>query len=598
MNKLLTKLPKIGIRPIIDARMNGVREENEKPTMDYAILLKKIIEKNLHHPSGENVECVISDTTIGRYSEVAKCQEKFSKNNVGVSISITPCWCYGMETIDTTPGIPKAIIGVNGTERPGAVYLAAAAACHEQIGEPVFTIYGKEVKDKEMLEFDKDVLEKILRFAKAGLAQATMKNNAYLGIGGTSMGIAGSQVVPDFINDYLGMRYEVVDMSEVARRIKKNIFDEVEYEKALSWAKKNCLEGDDLNASKNQQTREQKDNSWKDSIKMTLIIRDLMIGNPNISKKWYEESLGHNALVSGFQGQRQWTDYMTNADFSEAILNSTFDWNGIRQPFMVATENDCMNGLSMLLGYLLTGKAQQFSDVRTFWSNEAIKRVTKEDSTGITKKNGGMIHLCNSGSTSLDYTGAQMTKDGKPTVKEHWNVSQKNVTECLKATKWCAGLLEYFRGGGWSSMFITNVNMPVTMSRLAWIKGQGPVLQIAEGWTVKVSDKINEILTKRTNPTWPTSWFVPKILNKNGFKTVYDVMNNWSANHGAISHGHIGADLITLASMLRIPVSFHNVSDDKVFRPKVWGSFGTDNLESADYRACNNYGPLFGKCKK
>jgi L-fucose isomerase len=496
-----------------------------------------------------------------------------------------------------TPGIPKAILGFNGSSRPGAVYLAAAVAGHDQIGDPVFSIYGKDVQDDPSEEIPTDVKEKLLLFTKSGLAVSTMKGKSYLSIGSVSMGIAGSVVDSNFFSDYLGIRSEYVDMSEVKRRLELNIFDSKEFEKAMEWTKKNCPEGMDLNSEKLKHTEEQKEKEWEIVVKMTLIIRDLMIGNPELEKLGFkEEAMGHNAIASGFQGQRHWTDFMPNGDFSEAILNSSFDWNGIRQAFIVATENDSLNGVAMLFGHLLTGKAQIFSDVRTFWSPESIERVTGKKVTGRAAKH-GMIHLINSGSTTLDGTGA-MKENNNPTMKEFWNVTEEDVNACLEATDWCPADLGYFRGGGFSSHFLTKGEMPVTMSRVNLVKGLGPVLQIAEGYVVDVEKEIHEKLDDRTNPTWPTTWFVPNTTGEGAFKDVYSVMNNWGANHGAISHGHIGKDLIALAAMLRIPVAMHNVEEDKIFRPKAWGAYGTKDLEGADFRACSTYGPLYGKVRK
>jgi len=596
MNRLRGKLPKIGIRPTIDGRQGGVRESLEDQVMGYAKTVAEFISNNLRHPSGEKVECVIADTTIGGVAEAAECEEKFRLENVGVSITVTSCWCYGTETIDMTPGIPKAILGFNGSSRPGAVYLAAAVAGHDQIGDPVFSIYGKDVQDDPSEEIPADVKEKLLLFAKSGLAVATMKGKSYLSIGSVSMGIAGSVVDPNFFSDYLGIRNEYVDMSEVKRRLEQNIFDPKEFDKAMKWTKENCLEGIDTNKEEMRHTEEQKEEEWEIVVKMTLIMRDLMIGNPELEKIGFkEEARGHNAIASGFQGQRQWTDFMPNGDFSEAILNSSFDWNGIRQAFIVATENDALNGVSMLFGHLLTGKAQIFSDVRTFWSPESIERVTGKKVTGKAAEY-GMIHLINSGSTTLDGTG-EMTENGTPTMKEFWNVTEEDVEACLKATDWCPADLGYFRGGGFSSHFLSKGEMPVTMSRINLVKGIGPVLQIAEGYVVDVEKEIHDKLDIRTNPTWPTTWFVPKITGEGAFKDVYSVMNNWGANHGAISHGHIGKDLIALAAMLRIPVAMHNVEEDEIFRPKAWGAYGTKDLEGADFRACETYGPLYGKTK-
>ena len=588
-------LPKVGIRPTIDGRRKGVRESLEAQTMGMAERVAKFIEENLRHPSGEPVECVIADSTIGRVAEAARCEEKFQRENVGVSLTVTPCWCYGTETIDQNPTRVKAIWGFNGTERPGAVYLAAAVAGHDQIGLPVFSIYGRDVQDANDTEIPADVQEKILSFIKSGLAVATMQGKSYLSIGSVCMGIAGSVVDPNFFSDYLGMRNEYVDMTEITRRINEEIYDKEEFEKALKWTKENCKEGENRNKPELQKDRERLDFEWETVVKMTLIARDLMIGNPKLAELGFvEESEGHNAIAAGFQGQRQWTDHFPNGDFMESILNSSFDWNGIREAFVMATENDALNGVVMLFGHLLTGTSQIFSDVRTFWSPTAVERVTGHKLEGKAKE--GIIHLINSGSTTLDGTGQQSDANGNPVMKQYWDITEEEAQKCLDATVWPPAGAEYFRGGGFSSCFLTKGDMPVTMSRISMVKGLGPVLQIAEGYTVTLPEEVNETLTMRTDPTWPTTWFTPNLTGKDEFKDVYSVMNSWSANHGAISYGHIGADLITLASMLRIPVSMHNVPEEKIFRPKAWKAFGTKDLEGADYRACENFGPLYKKC--
>jgi len=591
--RLSGALPKIGIRPIIDGRRRGIRESLEEQTMAMAQAAAQLISQNLRHSNGLPVECVIADTTIGGVAEAARCADKFAKEGVGVSLSVTPCWCYGMETIDMDPLIPKAIWGFNGTERPGAVYLSAALAGHDQIGLPAFGIYGKDVQDKDDKTIPQDVQQKLLQFAKAGLAVATMKGKSYLSVGSVSMGIAASQVSPSFFQDYLGMRVEYVDMSEMIRRIEEEIYDQEEYPKALRWVKENCPEGEDRNKKEIRHSRQQKDAEWEMVVKMTLIARDLMIGNERLTEiGLVEEAEGHNAIVAGFQGQRQWTDHFPNGDFMETILNTSFDWNGIREAFIFATENDSLNGVAMLFNHLLTDRAQIFSDIRTYWSPEAVKRVTGKELTGLAK--GGILHLINSGATTLDATG-QQKEDGKSTMKPFWKISEEEAKKCLASTRWSPANLEYFRGGGYSSTFYTKGVMPVTMVRINLIKGLGPVLQIAEGYTVELPPEVHHILDERTDPTWPTTWFVPILTGKGAFREVYSVMNNWGANHGAISYGHIGKDLITLASMFRIPVAMHNVPEEQIFRPKTWASFGTKGLESADFRACNNFGPLYGR---
>ena len=584
-------LPKVGIRPTIDGRLGGVRESLEKQTMDMAKAAAKLISASLHYPNGKNVECVIADTCIGGVAEAAAAAEKFAREGVGISLTVTPCWCYGSETMDMNPLIPKAVWGYNGTERPGAVYLAAVLAGHTQKGLPAFSIYGRDVQDAGDKNIPADVQAKLLSFVRSGLAVALMRGKSYLGMGGVSMGIAGSIVDQPLFEDYFGMRVETIDMTEFLRRMDKGIFDPAEYAKAAKWVKQYCPEGKDYNSPATKRSRARLNSEWDKSIKMSLIARDLMVGNPKLAKMGFgEESHGHNAIAAGFQGQRQWTDYQPNGDFLEAILNTSFDWNGIRAPYIVATENDCLNGVSMLLGYLLTNTAQIFADVRTYWSPDAVKRVSGHELTGAAA--GGILHLINSGPATLDGTG-QQERDGQPVMKPFWEITPAEAKKCLAATTWHPSITEYFPGGGWSTRFLTKGGMPVTMCRLNLVKGLGPVLQIAEGWTVDLPEKVHDVLDQRTNPTWPTTWFAPILTGQGAFRDVYTVMNNWGANHGAISYGHIGADLISLAAQLRIPVYMHNVAAERVFRPSAWAAFGTADLESADYRACSNFGPLY-----
>lgn len=582
--------PTIGIRPVIDGRYGGIRESLEETTMDMAKSVAAFYTEHLKYPDGSPVQCVIADTCIGGVREAADCATKFAAENVGLSLSVTPCWCYGSETMDMNPAIPKAIWGFNGTERPGAVYLAATLAAHNQKGLPAFGIYGRDVQDLGDSSIPADVREKLLSFAKAGLAVAIMKGKSYLAIGSVSMGIVGSIVNPDFFQEYLGMRNEYVDSSEVIRRIEQNIFDQDEYQKAIEWVRANCKEGPDYNRPEKIKSREAKDADWEYVTKMTIIFRDLMIGNPKLAELgFYEEAQGHNAIVSGFQGQRQWTDFLPDGDFSEAILNSSFDWNGIRAPFMVATENDCLNGVSMLFNYLLTNTAQIFADVRTYWSPEAVNRVTGWQPEGIAAN--GFIHLINSGSATLDGTGRQSI-DGQPAMKPYWEITPQEADDCVAATTFHPSNRDYMRGGGYSSTFLSKGGMAVTMCRVNLIKGIGPVIQIAEGYTVDLPEAVHKTLDERTDKIWPTTWFVPNITGSGAFTDVYSVMSNWGSNHGAISYGHIGADLIALASMLRIPVCMHNVAEEKIFRPSAWSAFGMDK-EGSDYRACHTYGPLY-----
>ncbi|NIK66773.1 L-fucose isomerase [Paenibacillus sp. BK720] len=583
--------PKIGIRPTIDGRRKGVRESLEVQTMNMARSVANLIAENLRYPNGEPVQCVIADTTIGGVAEAAACADKFARENVGVSITVTPCWCYGTETMDMNASIPNAVWGFNGTERPGAVYLAAVLAGYAQKGIPAFGIYGEEVQEASDTSIPDDVRGKLLSFARAGLAVAYMRGKSYLSMGSVSMGIAGSIVSDSFFQEYLGMRTEYIDMSEFVRRFEEEIYDTAEFERALAWVKENCAEGPDNNPEAIQTSREKKDRDWETVVKMTMIARDLMIGNPRLAELGFgEEAMGHNAIVSGFQGQRQWTDHFPNGDFMEAILNSSFDWNGIRPPFIVATENDSLNGVVMLFGYLLTNTPQIFADVRTYWSPASVERVTGHKLEGHAAN--GILHLLNSGSATLDGTGEQQL-DGQPAMKPFWEITEDEAAACLAATSWRPAGVEYFRGGGFSSDFLSRGGMPMTMSRINFVKGVGPVLQIAEGYSVELPSEVHDKLDKRTDPTWPTTWFAPTLTGKGAFTSVYDVMDNWGANHGSISFGHIGAELITLASMLRIPVNMHNVPEENIFRPRAWGLFGTNDKEAADYRACSNFGPLY-----
>ena len=578
---------RIGIRPTIDGRRRGIRESLEVQTMNMAKAAAELISSKLRYNDGTPVECVIADTTIGGVYEASLCEEKFAANNVTATLTVTPCWCYGSETMDMNPLTQKAVWGFNGTERPGAVFLAAVLAAHSQKGLPAFGIYGHDVKNADDTAIPADVEEKILRFARAAVAVGEMRGKSYLSMGSVAMGIAGSIVDPNFFEEYLNMRCESVDMCEIIRRVNEGIYDKEEYEKALAWTRKNCKQNADIYNGDKGKNQAGHDADWEYVVKMAIIARDLMIGNPKLAEMGFvEESCGHNAIAAGFQGQRQWTDFMPNGDFLESVLCSSFDWNGIRKPFVVATENDCCNGVAMLFGHLLTNSAAGFSDVRTYWSPEAVK-----EATGFDLDVPGLIHLINSGATTMDATGCQ-SKDGKPAMKPFWEISEKEAADCVAATVWTPANLGYFRGGGYSSTFLTKKGMPVTMSRLNMVKGLGPVLQIAEGYTHELPENVNKKLVDRTDPGWPTTWFVPNLTGVGAFKDVYSVMANWGANHGAFHYGHIGADLITLASMLRIPVCMHNVSEDKIFRPSTWNAFGMDK-EGADYRACANFGPLY-----
>jgi L-fucose isomerase len=592
-NRLTGEMPKIGIRPAIDGRLGGVRESLENQTLAMARDAAQFLSAHLRHANGMTVECVIADTCIGGVAEAAAAAEKFRRAGVGVSLTVSPCWCYGSETMDMDLHTPKAVWGFNGTERPGAVYLAAVSAAHNQKGLPVFNIYGHDVQDRKDTEIPPDVRQKLLQFARAGLAVATMRGKSYLSMGGVSMGIAGSIVDHAFFESYLGMRVEVMDMVEFVRRIDENIFDPQEFERALEWTRQNCKEGRDTNKPEVQRNRQQKDWDWEACVKMAMIARDLMIGNPRLADFGFgEEALGHNAIAAGFQGQRQWTDHFPNGDFFEAILCSSFDWNGIREPFVVATENDALNGATMLFGHLLTGTAQVFADVRTYWSPAAVRRVTGHKLTG--KAAGGLLHFINSGPAALDGSGRQK-RNGQSAMKPHWEITSRDAEACLKATTWYPSIVGYFRGGGFSSSYLTSGGMPVTAARINLVKGLGPALQIAEGWTASLPDEAHQILNRRTDQTWPTTWFVPNLTGIGPFRDVYSVMNNWGANHCAYSYGHIGSDLITLAAMLRVPVYMHNVPEEDLFRPSAWTAFGAHEPQGADFRACANFGPLYGK---
>ena len=593
-SRLVGKYPVIGIRPTIDGRRGiiDVRGSLEEQTMNMAKSAAKLLEENLKYSNGEKVKVIIADTTIGRVPEAAACADKFRKEGVDITLTVTPCWCYGAETMDMDPMTIKGVWGFNGTERPGAVYLASVLATHAQKGLPAFGIYGHDVQDADATEIPEDVKEKLLRFGRAAVAAASMRGKSYLQIGSICMGIGGSIIDSAFIEEYLGMRVESVDETEVIRRMTEEIYDKEEFERALKWTKEKCIEGFDKNPEHVQKSREQKDKDWEFVVKMMCIIKDLMNGNENLPEGCEEERLGHNAIAAGFQGQRQWTDFYPNCDFPEALLNTSFDWDGAREPYILATENDVLNGIGMLFGKLLTNTPQIFSDVRTYWSPEAVKKATGYELEGVAKESDGFIHLINSGASCLDACGQAKDENGNGVMKAWYDITQQDQDAILKATTWNAADNGYFRGGGYSSRFLTEAEMPVTMMRLNLVKGLGPVVQLVEGYTVKLPDEVSDKLWKRTDYTWPCTWFAPRLTGKGAFKSAYDVMNNWGANHGAISYGHIGADIITLCSMLRIPVSMHNVDEEKVFRPAAWNAFGMDK-EGQDYRACQAYGPMY-----
>ena len=593
-SRLIGEYPVIGIRPTIDGRRGilDVRGSLEEQTMNMAKSAAKLLEENLKYSNGEDVKVVIADTTIGRVAEAAACADKFRREGVDITLTVTPCWCYGAETMDMDPMTIKGVWGFNGTERPGAVYLASVLATHAQKGLPAFGIYGHDVQDADDTEIPEDVKEKILRFGRSAVAAASMRGKSYLQIGSICMGIGGSIIDPNFIEEYLGMRVESVDEVEIIRRMTEEIYDKDEFERALKWTKEKCKEGFDKNPENVQKTREEKDKDWEFVVKMMCIIKDLMNGNENLPDGFEEEKLGHNAIAAGFQGQRQWTDFYPNCDFPEALLNTSFDWNGAREPYILATENDVLNGLGMLFGKLLTNKAQIFADVRTYWSPDAVKKATGYELEGVAKESDGFIHLINSGAACLDACGQAKDENGNGTMKAWYDVTEEDQEAILAATTWNAADNGYFRGGGYSSRFLTEAEMPVTMIRLNLVKGLGPVVQLVEGYSVKLPDEVSDKLWKRTDYTWPCTWFAPRLTGKGAFKSAYDVMNNWGANHGAISHGHIGADIITLCSILRIPVSMHNVPEEKIFRPAAWNAFGMDK-EGQDYRACKAYGPMY-----
>ena len=593
-NRLIGGQPVIGIRPTIDGRRGAlkVRESLEDQTMGMAQAAKKLFEENLKYTNGDPVKVVIADTTIGRVGETAACAEKFKREGVDITLTVTPCWCYGSETMDMDPNTIKGVWGLNATERPGAVYLASVLATHAQKGLPAFGIYGHDFQDADDSEIPADVKEKLLRFGRAAVAAASMRGTSYLQIGSICMGIGGSIIDSDFMESYLGMRVESVDEVEIIRRMTEGIYDEEEFKKALAWAKEKCTIGFDKNPEWLQKSEQEKEEQFEFVVKMAVIIKDLMGGNKNLPEGCEEEMVGHNAIAAGFQGQRQWTDFYPNGDFAEAILNSSFDWNGAREPYILATENDVLNGLGMLFMKLLTNKAQIFADVRTYWSGDAVKRVTGYEIEGKAKEADGFIHLINSGAACLDACGEAKDADGNKVMKAWYDVTEEDQDAILKATTWNAADNGYFRGGGYSSRFLTQAEMPCTMIRLNLVRGLGPVLQIAEGWTVNLPFEVSDVLWKRTDYTWPCTWFAPRCTGKGAFKTAYDVMNNWGANHGAISYGHIGADIITMASILRIPVCMHNVPEEDIFRPAAWNAFGADK-EGQDYRACATYGPMY-----
>lgn len=583
--------PKIGIRPIIDRRKR-VKAALKEMTMALAHEAAAVISSSVRNPDGSPSEVIVFDTCISGLPEAARCSEQFRKEGVGVIVTVASGWCYPLETMETDPAVPHAVWGFNGTERPGAVYLAALHAAHNQKGLPVFKIYGRHIQDSGERSLPEDVQDKLTRFARAGLAAALLRGKSYLSIGSVSMGIAGCVVNEDFYRRYLGMTNAYVDMTEVTRRLDAGIYDPEEFKTAMDWVSRFCREGPDPNAEEERIPADRKRAGWETSVKMAMIVRDLMTGNPRLAQLGFEEeAYGYNAIASGFQGQREWTDHNPSADVLEAVLCSSFDWNGIREPYTVATENDNLNAVTMLFNHYLSHTAQIFADVRAYWSPETVRRVTGWTPEG--PGTGGFIHLINSGPAALDGTGEQ-SREGRPVMKPHWEISMEEAEACLAATSWRPTYMDQFAGGGYSTDFTTKGGMPVTMSRINLVDGLGPVLQLAEGYTLELPEDVHDALDLRTTPTWPTTWFVPNTVPGDPvFEDVYAVMEAWGSNHCAVSYGHIGADLITLASILRIPVNMHNVGRSRLFRPSAWSAFGTKDPEGADFRACTAYGPLY-----
>ncbi len=580
--------PKIGIRPTIDGRENGVRESLEVQTMTMANTLKSHIENNYCYPDGTPVQVVVAESTIGRYKEATDCEELFEKNNVCASITVTPCWCYGMEVIDLHPTRIKAVWGFNGTERPGAVFLNAVLSAHNQLGLPAFGIYGSEVMDNDRTDIPDDVIPKIDKFIKGALAVGQLKNKSYLQIGGVSMGIAGSLVDFSLFQKYFNMNVVQVDMIEIMRRIDEGIFNPNEFETARAWVSENCTEIPDINKEHLKLTDLEIEEGLDFVTKMTLIIKDMMHGNEWLRNNGYnEEGLGNNSIAGGFQGQRQWTDYLPNGDFSETILNSSFDWNGPKSPTILSTENDALNGITMLFGHLLTNTAQVFCDVRTYWSPEAIKNLG--NFTIDENLEDGMLHLINSGSAALDGTGKMRDENGNPVIKPFYDVTDEDMKNCLQATKWPVANREYFRGGGFSTNYLSEGEIPFTMTRVNLVNGE-PSIQIIEGKSIEISNDLYNAINDRTDPTWPSTFFIP---NENTPLSTYEVMNNWGANHCVLTYGHVGDLFITLASMLRIPVSLHNIEEDRIYRPTMWTHYGTLDKTGSDFRTCEKLGPLY-----
>jgi len=587
----LNKLPVIGIRAVIDPRRK-VYNRTYGQTQDMASSVADYLSDHVKYPNSLPLKCVVYQKCVSNIVEAQECSDYFKHLNVGAVITVATGWCYPLETMLLDAGIPHAVWGFNGTERPGAVFLAALTAACNLKGLPMFKIYGKEVREKDDKRIPEDVGRKLLSFTRAALAASLMKGKSYLSLGTVSMGISGCISDELFFQQYLGMRISYVDMSEIQRRMNKGIYDPEELSKAIEWFSNNCKEGVDYNDPSLMHTKEQKAEDARDSIKLAIIVKDMMKGNQKLQDMGYEEeAAGYGAVAGGFQGQRAWTDQNANGDFMEAILNSTFDWNGRREPIVIATENDSSNAVSMLFGYLLTHTPQIFCDVRTYWSPETVKRITGEELEGRAK--GGMIHLLNSGAAALEGSGC-LTKDGKPVIKPYWEMTEDDIKSCLQSTRWSPAMLDQFLAGGFSSTYSTKGEMPVTITRLNMVYGIGPVLQIAEGYTYEASPNIHMNLLGRTDPTWPSTWFVPNTIPGDAaYNDVYSVMESWGANHCSMSYGHIGSELITLASMLRIPVTMHNVETNNLFRPALWKAYGTKELEAADRYACAALGPLY-----
>jgi L-fucose isomerase len=586
---LIGHTPTIAITPVADGRV-GAFEANSEKTWRMAEKVYNLISENVVLPDGRPVRVVVAPEIVYGARSGAIAQAAFARENVCANIWVARSWCYSDELMSACQGIgssewQQAAWGLNATDRPGAVWLKAFCAAMDEKKKPIFSIYSPEIEDEEgpICDF---VSERLLRFARCATAVGYIRGKNYLSIGGVSMGIIGSDLRRNALLDVFGMGSASFDMSGLNTRINDKFYDEDEVRRAFEWMKASFK----FDFGQGERPLPP-DELLMQSCRLGVIVKDLMRGNANLASRNVEWAQGYNALVAGTQGQRQWTDGHPNFDTAESVLNSLFDWNGFRSAMTVATENDSKNGIGMAIANILSGgMSQLFADIRTNWTAESIKKASGVDVSGICPR--GIIDKRNSGAAALEYAVDLYEICGMPKstpiqklmakLRENPDLQEKAIKAIKENTTYMAAALTYFPGDGLSSHFRSPGGLPMTAYRYNMV-GEMVTCSVVEGETVGLPKNVGDMISERTDPTWPESAWAPRDM------TSFEYMNEIGPNHDGNSLGLIGADFITFNSMLRIPVDMHNISKEDIFRPTLWSRFGGD-----DYRACEFLGSVYG----